>query len=394
VDGAFNGRLTPSETSSLRVERAAGAIRNAEPIVLWHDHGNQAYSSMVLAASDASKESIAYMLRHTSGVLTGPMPASTFKELGLQLQAGKPRHEHGMLGVTVDARSGTSTGISASDRARTFQALADNRTQPDDLARPGHVVPVRARANGVFANYGSAECTVDLLRFAGAVPVGAAAALIDNDGSLLSLNESVAFAKRQGLPFITADDIVDGRLFSEDLILQSSEAPVVLGGIRGQVRIYDSVLNGAKHPVFLIGSIHPTTPTLIYVHSGCALGATFGSTCQCGHRLMQAAVRLHGQGGGVIVSLTGMGTPVGLCDSSASEPNTPIAESERSVVDHLVTLVLRDLGCRQVRWLVDSPIPSISPRIEVVGCGSPGIEPCGEPLHIDDAGPDPQHHAS
>jgi 3,4-dihydroxy 2-butanone 4-phosphate synthase/GTP cyclohydrolase II len=246
----------------------------------------------------------------------------------------------------------------------------------------------------VFANHGSSECTVDLLRFAETAPVGAAAALIDEVGSLLNLHESVAFANRESLAFVTAGDIIDGRLFTEDLILRSSEAPVVLGGIRGQVRIYDSVLNGWKHPVILIGSVRPAAPTSIYVHAGCALGATFGSTCQCGHRLMQAASRLHDQGGGVIISLTGLGAPVGVCGSGDSEPKHSGAESERSVVDHLVTLVLRDLGCRRIQWLPDSPTPSISPRIGIVGSWPDGIETSGDPLALDDTPPDRRHHAS
>ena len=304
------------------VEQALQALRQGRPVLVLDDEDRENEGDVVLAAQTLTEEWVAWTVRHSSGFLCAPMPVSWAERLDLPLMVS--RNEDSLrtaYTVSVDARSGVSTGISAADRARTIRTLGDPETTPDDLVRPGHVLPLRARDGGVLARAGHTEATVDLCRLAGLAPVGAIAELVTDDGAMMRAPDVLRLGADAGLPVLTIATLVTWRERHDRVRrLATTRLPTAHGELTAVA--YADLLTGVEHlavvaaaPGAADGVARPgrgSTP-LARLHSECLTGDVLGSRrCDCGAQLDAALARLAVDGGALVYLRGHEGRGVGL----------------------------------------------------------------------------------
>ncbi|MDE3065867.1 MAG: bifunctional 3,4-dihydroxy-2-butanone-4-phosphate synthase/GTP cyclohydrolase II [Acidobacteriota bacterium] len=291
-------------------------MRNGGMVVVVDDEDRENEGDLVMAAEDVTPEAMAFFLEHTSGVICVPLESSRADELELPLMVvANTEAQRTAFTVTVDYRHGTTTGISAPDRAATVRALVDPATRPGDLARPGHVFPLRYRAGGVLKRAGHTEATVDLCRLAGKSPVGMLCEIVTADKSdMARLGELEAFAAHHGMPIVSIADLIRYRRHHEKLVRRVAEAalPTDFGQFRAFV--FESVLDGEQHLALVYGEIDGAVDPLVRVHSECLTGDVMGSLrCDCGPQLHTALAKIAAEGSGVVVYLRGHeGRGIGL----------------------------------------------------------------------------------
>jgi len=298
------------------IEEAIEAIRNKQIVVVVDDEDRENEGDLVMASEAATPETIAFFLEHTSGVICTPIEAERADELDLPLMVvANTEAQRTAFTVSVDYRHGTSTGISAADRALTIQALIDPATKPTDLNRPGHIFPLRYRPGGVLKRAGHTEATVDLARLAGLAPAGVLCEVVTEDkSSMMRLAELEVFAEKHGLPIITIADLIRYRRRHEKLVRRVAEARIpTLAGEFDSV-VYESTLDGEQHIAFVMGDVAGQDDVLVRVHSECLTGDVFGSLrCDCGPQLQAALEKIAEEGSGVLVYLRGHeGRGIGL----------------------------------------------------------------------------------
>jgi 3,4-dihydroxy 2-butanone 4-phosphate synthase/GTP cyclohydrolase II len=255
------------------------------------------------------------MLRHTSGVLCVAVPGARCDALSLPLMVPRGSDAQGTaFTVTVDARRGTTTGISASDRATTVRALANSASNPGDFTRPGHVFPLRVRDEGVLARRGHTEAASDLARLAGLSPVGALCELVHEDGSMMRLPALEAFSEKHDLALIHIDDLVAYRRRTEPVVERVAEARLPTGHGAFVVHVFRDPIENREHLALVRGDVRGASKVLVRVHSECVTGDLFGSLrCDCGAQLDAALARVAAEGRGVVVYLRGHeGRGIGL----------------------------------------------------------------------------------
>ncbi len=297
------------------VEDAVAAIGRGEIIVVVDDEDRENEGDLIMAAEFATAEKIAFFVNHTSGVICAPITEERAEELDLPLMVAQNTEAmRTAFTVTVDLRAGTSTGISAHDRALTLRAIVDPTATAADFARPGHIFPLRAREGGVLKRAGHTEAAVDLARMAGLKPAGVLCEIVKPDGTMARVPDLVEFAKEHGLVFISIADMVRYRRRTEKLVARVSEAriPTIHGEFRAVV--YESVVDGEQHIAFVMGDPAGKQDVLVRVHSECLTGDIFASLrCDCGPQLEQALARIAAAGEGVLVYLRGHeGRGIGL----------------------------------------------------------------------------------
>ncbi len=297
------------------VEDAVAAIGRGEIVVVVDDEDRENEGDLIMAAEFATAEKIAFFVNHTSGVICAPITEERAEELDLPpMVAQNTEAMRTAFTVTVDLRAGTSTGISAHDRALTLRAIVDPSATAADFARPGHIFPLRAREGGVLKRAGHTEAAVDLARMAGLKPAGVLCEIVKPDGTMARVPDLVDFAKEHGLVFISIADMVRYRRRTEKLVARVSEAriPTVHGDFRAVV--YESVIDGEQHIAFVMGEPAGRQDVLVRVHSECLTGDIFGSLrCDCGPQLEQALERIAEAGEGIVVYLRGHeGRGIGL----------------------------------------------------------------------------------
>jgi 3,4-dihydroxy 2-butanone 4-phosphate synthase / GTP cyclohydrolase II len=306
------------ELSTATVQRAVAALADGGMVVVIDDADRENEGDLVVAAEKVTAEQMAFVVRHTTGIICAPMPADRADALRLPQMVTDNTDAHGTaFTVTVDA-IGTGTGVSAADRAATFRALADPATRPGDLRRPGHVFPLRAREGGVLVRSGHTEAAVDLLRMAGLSGVGVIGEITAEDGAMRSGNDLRAFAVEHGLLVLDVADLVRHRRASERLVEQvaASEMPTAFGEFRAVA--YRNVLDGTEHLALVMGDVaaagHSARGALVRVHSECLTGDILGSLrCDCGAQLEQALAEIAAEGCGAVVYLRGQeGRGIGL----------------------------------------------------------------------------------
>ncbi len=296
------------------VAEALDALREGRPVLVLDDADREDEGDVVLSAQTLTDAWMGWTVRHSSGYVCAPMPGDLADRLDLPLMV---EHNEDLLRtaytVTVDAAVGVTTGISASDRATTLRLLADPATTAAELRRPGHVVPLRARAGGVLTRRGHTEAAVDLCRLAGLSPVAVIAELVDDEGQMLRGPQVHALAAEHHLPVLTIADLVTHRLVHDSV---SHEATTVLPTPHGELVVhgYRDLVTGAEH-LALVGRPEPGPQPLVRLHSECVTGEALGSRrCDCGPQLDDALGRVAVEGG-VVVYLRGHeGRGVGLLD--------------------------------------------------------------------------------
>jgi 3,4-dihydroxy 2-butanone 4-phosphate synthase/GTP cyclohydrolase II len=268
-----------------------------------------------MAAERVTPQAMAFMIRHTSGVICASLPGRRLDELHLPLMVSENSESMGTaFTVSVDARKGTTTGISAADRAATVLALVRSGTRPEDLARPGHIFPLRAVEGGVLRRAGHTEAAVDLARAAGLYPAGILSEIVNDDGTMARRPELESFANTHDLPILSIDDLIRFRRRTEKLVTHMSQArlPTRYGDFT--IHAYESLIDGVQHTALVMGDVTGATDVLVRVHSECLTGDLFGSMrCDCGGQLAEALTRIAAEGRGVVVYLRGHeGRGIGL----------------------------------------------------------------------------------
>ncbi len=306
-----------SESPFDSVEDAIAAIGRGEIVVVVDDEDRENEGDLIMAAEFATEEKMAFFVNYTSGVICAPLTDARAEELDLQLMVTQNTEiMRTAFTVTVDYRHGTSTGISAHDRALTLRAIVDPSARAADFARPGHIFPLRAREGGVLKRAGHTEAAVDLCRMAGLQPAGVLCEIVKRDGTMARVPDLIEFAKEHGLVFISIADLVRYRRRMEKLVRRMSEATIPTKHGPFTIVVYESLLDGVEHVAFvkLPESGEMPENVMVRVHSECLTGDIFGSLrCDCGPQLDQAMEIIAAAGEGVIIYLRGHeGRGIGL----------------------------------------------------------------------------------
>jgi len=298
------------------IEDAVAAIGRGEIVVVVDDEDRENEGDLIMAAEYATPEAIAFFLHHTSGYICAPVTEQRARELELDLMVRENTESmRTAFTVSVDVRQGTSTGISAHDRAATIQALVDPSTRPPDLARPGHVNPLIAREGGVLKRAGHTEAAVDLARMAGLYPAGVLCEIVDEKKmDMARVPELERFAEEHGLLLISIADMIRYRRKTEKLVKRVAEARIPTQWGDFACYVYESTLDGEEHVALVRGNVTGEDDVLVRVHSECLTGDAFGSLrCDCGPQLQAAMARVAQEDRGVVVYLRGHeGRGIGL----------------------------------------------------------------------------------
>lgn len=351
------------------VEEIVAAVGRGEMVIMVDDEDRENEGDLILAADGVTPDKIGFMLRHTSGIICLSLPGERLDELEIPMMVTRNTDaRRTAFTVSVDAAQGTTTGISAADRCRTIEAVLDPDTKPEDLARPGHLYPLRYDPGGVLKRTGHTEAAVDLAKLSGRYPAGVLAEVMNDDGTVARLPELERFAKEHDLLIGTIADLIAHRRKSEKLIERVVEARVPTRHGDFKAVGFKSLVDDRQHVALVKGDIGDGEAVLTRVHSECLTGDVFGSVrCDCGQQLDWALAQVAREGRGVVLYIRGHeGRGIGLLHKLAAYR---LQDEGLDTVDANINLglpvdsrdygvgsqILYDLGVRSMRLMTNNP---------------------------------------
>jgi len=291
------------KTKTATVEQAIKAVKAGKLIIIVDDEDRENEGDLMIAAEKATPEIINFMTKHGRGLICMPLPKERLKELHLPLMVRDNTAPYQTaFTVSIDARDGVTTGISAHDRAHTILVAIDSKTQPSDLTRPGHIFPLEAREGGVLERAGQTEASLDIARLAGLKHAGVICEIMDEDGTMARMPQLEEFSRTHNIPILTVADLIKYRMKHERLVKKIEEAsmPTRFGDFK--IMIFEDTIHKEHHVALVKGDIKKDELTLVRAHSQCLTGDTFGSIrCDCGDQLHQAMEMINKEEKGVIL---------------------------------------------------------------------------------------------